>query len=340
MKHLARHQTLEDRSQTSWACLHITRRASASAGGTHVLAPALSKQPFVGASVGIVTWFPFQNASSGNGPSQWPPYQMGSLMDGITFIGTATTIVRLGSFTVLTDPNFLHRGQRAYLGKGLWSRRLTEPAMQPADLPSLDAVVLSHLHGDHFDRIARRQLDHTVPVVTTEHAASRLRGYGFSSHGLQPWSRYELTTGDESLTVESLPAVHAYGALGKLLPPVMGSLLVHRVAGAVRRRVYLSGDTLTGEHLNEIRERHPEIDAAVVHLGGTRLLFWTVTMDADQGVNFLQRIRPRLAVPVHYDDYGIFRSPLSEFLSAMKANLSGQLVEAPARGETVLLGQR
>jgi L-ascorbate metabolism protein UlaG (beta-lactamase superfamily) len=264
----------------------------------------------------------------------------GSLMDGITFIGTATTIVRLGSFTVLTDPNFLHRGQRAYLGKGLWSRRLTEPAMQPADLPSLDAVVLSHLHGDHFDRIARRQLNHTVPVVTTEHAASRLRGYGFSSHGLQPWSRYELTTGDESLTVESLPAVHAYGVLGKLLPPVMGSLLVHRVAGAVRRRVYISGDTLTGEHLDEIRERHPEIDTAVVHLGGTRLLFWTVTMDANQGVDFLQRIRPRLAVPVHYDDYRVFRSPLSDFLSAMKGDLSGQLLKAPARGETVLLGER
>jgi len=103
-------------------------------------------------------------------------------------------IVRLGSFTVLTDPNFLHRGQRAYLGRGLWSRRLTEPAMQPADLPTLNAVVLSHLHGDHFDRIARRQLDRTVPLVTTEHAASRLRRYGFTSHGLPPWNRYELTT--------------------------------------------------------------------------------------------------------------------------------------------------
>jgi L-ascorbate metabolism protein UlaG (beta-lactamase superfamily) len=261
-------------------------------------------------------------------------------MDGITFIGTATMIVRLGSFTVLTDPNFLHRGQRAYLGRGLWSRRLTEPAMQPADLPALNAVVLSHLHGDHFDRIARRQLDRTVPLVTTEHAASRLRRYGFTSHGLQPWNRYELTNGDESLTVESLPAVHAYGVLGKLLPPVMGSLLVHRVAGAVRRRVYLSGDTLTGEHLDEIRERHPEIDTAVVHLGGTRLLFWTVTMDANQGVDFLQRIRPHLAIPVHYDDYRVFRSPLSEFLSAMKRDLSGQLLKAPARGETVLLGER
>jgi ribonuclease BN (tRNA processing enzyme) len=71
-------------------------------------------------------------------------------MDRLTFVGTATTVIELGSFTVLTDPNFLRRGQRAYLGKGLWSRRLTDPALEPEELPALDAVVLSHLHGDHF----------------------------------------------------------------------------------------------------------------------------------------------------------------------------------------------
>jgi L-ascorbate metabolism protein UlaG (beta-lactamase superfamily) len=61
-------------------------------------------------------------------------------------------------------------------------------------------------------------------------------------------------------------------------------------------------------------------------------------MDANQGVEFLQRVRPRLAVPVHYDDYGVFRSPLSDFLSAIKRDLPGQLIEAPVRGGTVLLG--
>jgi hypothetical protein len=61
-----------------------------------------------------------------------PPPDAGSL----TFVGTATTILRLGSFAVLTDPNFLHRGQRAYLGKGLWSRRLTEPSMRVEDVPT------------------------------------------------------------------------------------------------------------------------------------------------------------------------------------------------------------
>jgi len=38
--------------------------------------------------------------------------------DSLTFVGTATTILRIGAFTILTDPNFLHRGQRAYLAWG------------------------------------------------------------------------------------------------------------------------------------------------------------------------------------------------------------------------------
>jgi L-ascorbate metabolism protein UlaG (beta-lactamase superfamily) len=255
--------------------------------------------------------------------------------DRITFGGNATTLIRLGSFTVLTDPNFLHRGQRAYLGKGLWSRRLTEPALQPADLPELDAIVLSHLHGDHFDRIARRELDRSVPLITTEPAADRLKRYGFATRGLPVWQVYEQTRGNETLTVEALPGIHARGVLGALLPPVMGSLLVHRVDGTVRRRIYLIGDTLTGDHLDEIHERHPTIDAAVVHLGGTRILFHTVTMDAAQGLDFLRRIRPELAVPVHYDDYPVFKSPLSDFLDLAGKDPESWQISAPARGETV-----
>ena len=45
--------------------------------------------------------------------------------DEITFVGTATTIIKLAGFTILSDPNFLHQGERAYLGLGLSSRRLT-----------------------------------------------------------------------------------------------------------------------------------------------------------------------------------------------------------------------
>src|SRR3712207_7854287 len=111
----------------------------------------------------------------------------------LTFVGTATTLIRYGGFTLLTDPNFLHRGDRAYLGYGLWSRRLTEPALQPADLPPLDAVVLSHLHGDHFDRVARRGLSRDLPVLTTRPSARRLRRWGFEQAvALDTWQTHEL----------------------------------------------------------------------------------------------------------------------------------------------------
>lgn len=256
----------------------------------------------------------------------------------LTFVGTATTLLRLGSFTVLTDPNFLHRGQRAYLGKGLWSRRLTDPALQPADLPPLDAVVLSHLHGDHFDRVARAGLARSQPVLTTPAAARRLGDWGFDARPLAPWEATTLARGAETLRVEALPGVHARGLMGALLPPVMGSLLEHRVDGAVRLRVYLSGDTLTGDHLDEIARRHSDIDAAVVHLGGTRVLLHTVTMDAEQGVDLLRRIGPRQAVPVHYDDYRVFRSPLSAFEERVREAGLEKVVTTVRRGQTIDLG--
>jgi L-ascorbate metabolism protein UlaG (beta-lactamase superfamily) len=258
-------------------------------------------------------------------------------LDTLTFIGTATTLLRLGSFTLLTDPNFLHQGQRAYLGKGLWSRRLTEPACSPAELPTLDAVVLSHLHGDHFDRVARAGLPRSPPVLTTPHAARTLNRWGFDADGLDVWDSRTLAHGAETLTATALPAVHARGLLGKLLPPVMGTLLEHSQDGHIRRRVYLSGDTLTGDHLDQIAKRHPDIDVAVVHLGGTRVLLHTVTMDGKQGVDFLQRIRPRQAIPVHYDDYRVFRSPLAEFQRRVEAAGLGPLIRSVRRGQTIEL---
>ena len=259
----------------------------------------------------------------------------------LTFIGTATTLLRLGAFTVLTDPNFLHRGQRAYLGKGLWSTRRTDPALEVEDLPDLDAILLSHLHGDHFDREARRRLPRTQPVLTTPDAARTLARHGFATTGLDTWRSETLERGGETLRVEALPAVHARGVLGRLLPPVMGSLVEHTDAAGGTLRTYITGDTLTGSHVDEIARRHPQVDVAVVHLGGTRVLGRTVTLDAPQGVDVVQRVDPDLVVPVHHDDYGVFRDPLTAFLQAAhRAGLGDRVRVVPAGGSTPLGGDR
>ncbi|GHF60700.1 L-ascorbate metabolism protein UlaG (beta-lactamase superfamily) [Amycolatopsis bartoniae] len=261
--------------------------------------------------------------------------------DSLTFIGTATVLLRLGPFTVLTDPNFLHRGQWCYFGQGLVSRRRTEPAAQLAQLPPLDAVVLSHLHGDHFDRVARRDLAATVPILTTSHAAHRLSRKGFrETVPLETWASETLTDGGAALTVTAVPARHAPGLLQRVLPPVMGSIWTYTAApGADPLRIYVSGDTVVHDELRQIRERSQDIDLAIVHLGGTRVLGVLVTMDDRQGVDLLELLRPAHAVPVHFDDYGNFHSPLSNFLQTVADRKPATAVRTLNRGESFLLSE-
>ena len=236
----------------------------------------------------------------------------------LQFVGTATTVLRLGPFTVLTDPNFLHRGQLAYLGKGLVSRRLTAPALQPADLPPLDAVLLSHLHGDHFDRIARRDLPHDLPVLTTPEAARTLSRWGFArSTGLDTWGTETLREVDWELRITAVPGVHAPSFARPLLPPVMGSVLeLVGPDGSVAHRTYVTGDTLFRPWLQDVVRRTGPLDAMVIHLGGTRILGLLVTMDGRQGAQLTEALEPRVTVPVHLDDYGVFKSGLDDFLAA------------------------
>lgn len=106
-----------------------------------------------------------------------PDFRNGSIF----FVGTATVLIRYAGFTILTDPNFLHRGDHVHLGYGLISRRRTNPAVEIEDLPPLDFVLLSHMHGDHFDRVAERKLNRATPIVSTRHAVAYLKRKGFTA---------------------------------------------------------------------------------------------------------------------------------------------------------------
>ncbi len=259
----------------------------------------------------------------------------------LTFVGTATTVLTLGGVRLLTDPNFLHRGQRVYLGYGLFSKRRTEPAMQPSELPQLHGVVLSHLHGDHFDRVAKEELDRQLPVVTTPHAARRLQRWGFGrSVGLDTWESHELEGGGARVRITSVPGTHGPGVVGRLLPPVMGSVIELLLGDSTALRLYITGDTLFRQELAEVRERFPDLDAMVIHLGGTRALGVLVTMDDRQGADMVSLIAPPVTIPVHYDDYTVFRSPLSKFLDEVKRRGLPVEMRSVTRGQTVPLPLR
>jgi L-ascorbate metabolism protein UlaG (beta-lactamase superfamily) len=263
-----------------------------------------------------------------------------------TFVGNATTLIRAGDITVLTDPNFLHKGQYAYLGHGLVSKRRKEPALSVEQLPPIDVVLLSHLHGDHWDRVTEKKLDRQLPIVTTPPAADRLRSKGFDlATALSTWQTHTIVKGDVQLTVTSLPGRHAPLWATRLLPPVMGSMLEFgSVQGQERRRIYISGDTLLIDELGEIPVRFDAIDVGILHLGGTRIpagarlpFGLTVTMDGQQGAGLVELLDLPKMIPVHFDDYTVFASPLSDFKDEMKRRgLTDRIIEIERGGSVKL----
>jgi L-ascorbate metabolism protein UlaG (beta-lactamase superfamily) len=131
--------------------------------------------------------------------------------------------------------------------------------------------------------------------------------------------------------------VHGPGPLARVLPQVMGSVIELVRDGAVGWRGYVSGDTLYRPFLGEVLERCGPLDVLIPHLGGTKALGVTVTMDARQGADLVELLKPPVTVPIHYDDYDRFASPLGDFVAEVaRRRLPGSLRTAH-RGETISL---
>ncbi|KAG7420419.1 hypothetical protein LZL87_000575 [Fusarium oxysporum] len=266
----------------------------------------------------------------------------------VYFIGTATTIIEWEGFRLLTDPNFLHAGDHVHLGPGVTVQRQTNPAVDLHELPSLDAILLSHYHEDHFDRLVEDSLNRDFLVVMTPHAHKCLTSKNEPFRNVKPldfFDHLELKN-EDSKAGEPLPVIKVTGMPGKHVPPgplaavndLLGAvpptngwmleLGYHKVEhGKLQTgyRIYISGDTLLVDELKEIPKwlREERIDLMLIHLGGTTIPgpsapLIMVTLDAKQGVELTKMMDPEVTIPIHYDDYDVFLSPRKDFETAVK----------------------
>jgi L-ascorbate metabolism protein UlaG (beta-lactamase superfamily) len=102
------------------------------------------------------------------------------------WLGHATVLLRLGDKWILTDPVFSQRvGVR--VGPLTFGVGRLLPAVDPALLPPIDLVLVSHAHFDHLDRPSLRQLISDKTLVITAASTKRLIPPGFKSVQELPW---------------------------------------------------------------------------------------------------------------------------------------------------------
>ncbi|MFB6838173.1 MBL fold metallo-hydrolase [Streptomyces sp. NPDC056361] len=250
---------------------------------------------------------------------------VGSAPATVTYVGTATVLLRLGGLTVLTDPA-LDPAPADYPGARPL-RRTTGPALAADRLPPVDLVLLSHdQHADNLDHTGREVLGRAATVLTTPEAAERLGDDGLTKgriEGLAPWESREITAGGTTVTVTATPARHGPAGTEHVTGPVTGFVVEYD-----GRTLYVSGDTVRHDALDEIGTRFA-VDTAFLHLGDAH--FPTTgdrafSMSAHEGAALARTLGARTVIPLHFDSWDHLAEDPARITEAFAApDLAGRL---------------
>lgn len=240
----------------------------------------------------------------------------------ITHIGGPTFLIDIDGWRILTDPTFDPPGGAYRFGWGTGSRKTAGPAISPAELPPIDAVLLSHdHHDDNLDASGRALLGSAGVVITTASGAGRL---GHGAVGLAPWTTTTLAAADRpTIEITATPCRHG----PPLSQPITGDVIGFALGwqGQQHGVLWISGDTVLYDGVRELANRF-RVSVALLHLGGVQFPVTgplRYTMTAGDAIELCQLMRPRTIVPVHYEGWHHFR----QGREAIEKEFSRALVE-------------
>jgi L-ascorbate metabolism protein UlaG (beta-lactamase superfamily) len=260
----------------------------------------------------------------------------------ITFIGHSSFLIQTAGRALLIDPVFAKRL--------ILLRRRRRAGVRIADLPPIDAVLLTHAHMDHLNRPSLRAVNREMrrrglpsPVVIVPKGVEDLvHDLGFSRiKSLEWWQSLELTNEKLShlsslpLTITSVPARHWGARMFRDTHRGYGGYVLQSGSGPT---IYHSGDTAYFNGFAEIGKRlHPEI--ALMPIGAYFPdSYRAVHTSPEEALHAFVELGARVMIPMHYNSFRLGREPMDEPLprlldAARNLGLDGQ-ISALAEGES------
>ncbi|MBY8821842.1 MBL fold metallo-hydrolase [Sphingomonas colocasiae] len=244
----------------------------------------------------------------------------------VTMIGHATLLIQIAGLNILTDPVW---SDRASPLRFAGPRRITAPGVRLADLPPIDAILLSHNHYDHLDIATLRALhDRSAPLIVTPLGNDTIvrRRIPDARIVTGDWGdRFEIGPGAEAHIV---PATHwsSRGMRDRRMALWCGFML--RAAGKL---IYFAGDTGygTGRIFREMRARFGPVDLALLPIGAydPRWFMAAQHTDPEEAIRIMRDLEARAALGIHWGSFKLTDEPWEEPAERLAAGLKAQGID-------------
>jgi len=179
------------------------------------------------------------------------------------------------------------------------------------DLPPIDLVLVSHAHHDHMHLGSLRKVAEGQPIVVPHGVGSIAKRAGFGEViELDCWGSVER----EGIEVTLTPARH-WGA--RMIHDTHRGFGGFVIKGG-GRSVFHCGDSSYFDGFQDIGERFPELDAALLPIGAYGAPSGReVHMDPEEALDAFQMLGAKRLVPMHYATFPLGTEPLHEPLERL-----------------------
>jgi L-ascorbate metabolism protein UlaG (beta-lactamase superfamily) len=245
----------------------------------------------------------------------------------VTYIGHATLLLDIGGVRILTDPNFDPK-----LGRIL--PRVSPPGIALEQLPTLDAILLTHAHADHLSFDSLERLPRHMPLFAPPVIAKWLRRLGFDhAQDLPPGESVK----SGGVTIHAASATHRGNRYG--FDRWRSDANMYLLDAGAGQTVFFAGDTALVDDTHHLVERTlwnqgRELDLALLPIGYApwwKPGFRKGHLTHEDALALFEKLRARTLVPYHWGTFRHVTATAHDAINRLRERLESHHLAAAVR---------